>query len=274
MPARQPIVQLHAVTVVRDGADILSSVDWEVHEGERWVVLGPNGSGKTTLLEVASTYTFPSRGRARVLGGVFGQTDVRDLRPRIGYASATLERMMAPNLTVLTTVATGKHALLRSWRETYDEHDWARSHELLERFGIAGLADRPVGSLSEGERRRVHLARSLMADPDLWLLDEPTAGLDVGAREQLLGLLEASANSPRPRATVFVTHHVEEIPSGFTHLALLRGGKVLAAGPLSKVLEAGTLSECFATPLCLEHRHGRWWAWGPPQESDETRRRP
>jgi iron complex transport system ATP-binding protein len=256
-----PAILLEGVTLVRDGRAVLRHIDWTVRPGERWIVLGPNGSGKTSLLQVATTYAFPSRGRAEVLGARFGRSDLREVRPRIGYAGAALERMMAPHLRVLAAVATGKHAMLTTWRERYDEADWDRARSLLGALGVAGLEHRVVDSLSEGERRRVHLARSLMADPELWVLDEPTAGLDLGAREDLVERLAKVAAEPRPSAVVFVTHHVEEIPPRFTHLALLRDGCVLASGSLEETLTSATLSHCFGLPLGLERRHGRWWAW-------------
>lgn len=254
-------LRLRGVDLVRDRRPVLRQITWEVRHGQRWVVLGPNGSGKTSLLQVASTYAFPTRGSAQVLGMTFGQGDIREMRPRIGLAGVTLERMMSRRLSVLATVATGKHATLRTWREPYTEDDWKRARVLLEHLGADHLAERNVDTLSEGERRRVHLARSLMPEPSLWLLDEPTAGLDLGAREDLLDRLSHLAGQESPEATVFVTHHVEEIPSSFTHVALLRDGRFLATGLLQEVLTAESLSKCFGIPLGLEHRHGRWWAW-------------
>lgn len=254
-------LRLRGVDLVRDRRAVLRDITWEVGNGERWVVLGPNGSGKTSLLQIASTYAFPSRGSAQVLGMTFGRGDVREMRPRIGLAGVTMERMMSRRLNVLTAVATGRHAVLKTWREPYTDHDWARARMLLKQLGAEALAERSVDTLSEGERRRVHLARSLMADPELWLLDEPTAGLDLGAREDLLERLSHLAQGKHPEATVFVTHHVEEIPISFTHLALLRQGRFLATGLLEDTLTEEALSECFGIPLGLERRHGRWWAW-------------
>lgn len=256
----QAVLKLRDVAVVRYGTTAIDDVDWDVHTGERWIVLGPNGSGKTTLLEVASTYRYPTRGHVEVLGEVFGDTDVRRLRPRIGYASVALERKMARRQTALTTVVTGKDALLQIWRERYAASDYEHARALLTQLGVEHLAERYAETLSEGERRRVHLARTLMADPDLWLLDEPTAGLDLGAREGLLVSLSELARRPRPLATVFVTHHVEEIPSNFTHLALVRGGRIMSTGPLEEVLTSEALSECFEVALHVERRHDRWWA--------------
>ena len=260
-PEPDAVLQLRGVTLVRDRRAVLCDVTWDVRHDERWVVLGPNGAGKSSLLQLASTYAFPSRGAAQVLGTVFGRDDLREVRPRIGLAGVTLERMMSPRLTGLAAVATGKHATLTTFREPYTADDWARARRLLEHLGAGHLSQRRIDSLSEGERRRVHLARSLMPDPQLWLLDEPTAGLDVGAREDLLQRLSHLADGQRPAAAVFVTHHVEEIPVSFTHVALLRDGRLLAAGVLQDILTADALSDCFGVPLGLERRHGRWWAW-------------
>ncbi|HUH07945.1 MAG TPA: ATP-binding cassette domain-containing protein [Egibacteraceae bacterium] len=263
------VLRLDRVTLVRDGAAALHQLTWEVQDGQRWIVLGPNGSGKSSLMQLASTYAFPTRGSAEVLGLTFGRGDVREVRPRIGLAAAALERMLHPRLTALDAVATGKHAMLVTWREPYTDEDWRRARHLLEQLGAGHLAQRRIDTLSEGERRRVNLARSLMPDPELWLLDEPTAGLDVGAREDLLARLSRLASQPRPRAAVFVTHHVEEIPASFTHVALMRDGAFLAAGPIAEVLTADSLSACFGLPLELERRGQRWWAWSDGRVAGE-----
>ena len=264
------MVVLEGVSLTRDGRPILGGIDWVVRDGERWIVLGPNGAGKTTLLEVASLYLFPSAGRVTVLGATHGRTDVRPLRSRIGYASAALARLLHPDLTVLQAVATGRSGVLDPYWAAPGVEDVSLAVSLLARLGCSTLAHHSLGTLSEGERQRVQIARALMASPDLLLLDEPSAGLDLGARELLVRSLAGLAADRRMRSIVFVTHHVEEIPAGFTHALLLRGGRVLAAGPLHATLTAKALTACFGLPLEIEARSGRWSAWaadlpGPAQ---------
>ena len=257
------VLALSGVDLIRGERAILRGVDWRVRRGERWAVLGPNGSGKTTLCRLASLYLHPSRGAIEVLGERLGRTDVRELRRRLGVTSAALADMLRPALRVEDVVVTGKHAALAPWWHTYSAADRTRARELLRRFGCHALADAELGTLSSGERQRVLLARTLMNDPALWLLDEPTAGLDLGGREQLVALLGAVAADPGAPATVLVTHHVEEIPRGFTHALLLRSGGVHAAGPIEEVLTAERVSTCFGVPIELERRNGRWQAWQP-----------
>lgn len=267
LPPANPVVALHDVTLVRDGTTILDRVRWTVRPGERWIVLGPNGSGKTTVCQIATTYLVPTRGTVDVLGHRVGRVDVRRLRPRIGFASAPLERLQRGRMTALQAVATGRHAVLAPWREPYDAADWARAEGLLAQMGAAGLRDRTLETLSEGERRRVQIARSLMAAPELMVLDEPTAGLDLAGREQLLERLSALAVAPDgPAAILFVTHHVEEIPPTFSHIAFVRDGRLVAQGPLEATLTARALTETFAHPLRLERRDGRYFAWGQAPE--------
>lgn len=263
--ASASVVRLHDVSLMRRGTTVLDQVSLTIRGGERWIVLGPNGSGKTTVCQIATTYETPTRGEVHVLGERIGAVDVRDLRPRIGYASAPLERLQSQRMTALQTVATGQHAVLRSWREPYQAADWERADALLHQMGAASLRDRMLQTLSEGERRRVQIARSLMATPELMVLDEPTAGLDLAGREQLLDRLSGLAAAPDgPRAILFVTHHVEEIPPAFTHIAFMKGGRLSASGRLQTMLTAGALSETFAHPLRLEQRDGRYFAWGGP----------
>jgi iron complex transport system ATP-binding protein len=249
------------VTLTRSGQRLLDSVSWRVSDDERWVVLGPNGAGKTTLLSIAAALMHPTSGYAEVLGEMLGAVDVFELRPRIGLASAALAEQLPRDERVRDVVMTAAYAVMGRWRESYQGMDESQAEALLERLGIAHLADRTFGTLSEGERKRTQIARALMTDPELLLLDEPAAGLDLGAREQLVATLDTLARDPYAPATVLVTHHVEEIPPATTHALLLREGAVVAAGPIEQALTAPLLSECFDTPLSVEHRGGRWSAW-------------
>jgi len=254
------VLAFAGVTVVRGSDTLLDDVTWEVEEGQRWVVLGPNGAGKTTLLQIAAARMHPTRGVVGVLGEVLGAVDVFELRPRIGIAStAVAERLPADEL-VRDVVVTAAYGIVGRWRERYDALDHGRALDLLKALGADQLAGRRYGTLSEGERKRVQIARALMSDPELMLLDEPAAGLDLGGREDLvsrLGDLAADVDAP---ALVLVTHHVEEIPASFTDLLLLRDGRVVAAGPLELTLTAENLSATFGMPLLLERQDGRWTA--------------
>jgi iron complex transport system ATP-binding protein len=255
-------LSLRDVTLVREGRAILNSISWKVGASERWVVLGRNGCGKSTLMKIASLYLHPSSGDVEVLGEKLGRTDVRSLRKRIGVASSGMADQLRSDLIATDVVMTAKNAALEPWWHTYDDADRQRARDCLDRMEIGRLADRSFATLSSGEKQRVLLARTLMPEPGLLLLDEPTAGLDLAGREDLvrtLGVLAAGSETP---ATVLVTHHVEEIPEGFTHVLMLREGEVLTSGPLEEVLNEANLSECFEMPLGLERRHGRWWAWG------------
>jgi len=259
-PDGTTVLELHDVGLVRDGRRLLDGIDWTVSRGERWVVLGANGSGKTTLLRIASLWLHPSTGSVTVLGQTLGRTDVRTLRQKIGVSSQAFLDMLRPDLAVIDAVMTAKHAALEPWWHSYDADDRRRALGVLDRLGIAALADRPFGTLSSGERQRAQLARTLFTDPSLLLLDEPTAGLDLGGREDLVARLGSLAEDPATAPTVLVTHHVEEIPPGFTHALLLRGGRVLAAGPLADTLTVDNASSCFGLALHLEREDGRWWA--------------
>ncbi|MDQ3628629.1 MAG: ABC transporter ATP-binding protein [Actinomycetota bacterium] len=254
------VVELADVSVVRGSHRLLDGVSLQVHEGERWVVLGPNGAGKTTLLSVISTHLYPTEGLVGVLGELVGAVDVFELRPRIGLTSAELADRVPRGERVADLVMSAAYAVLGRWRETYDDVDHVRARRLLLEVGVAHLADRTFGTLSEGERKRVQIARALMVDPELLLLDEPAAGLDLGGREDLVSTLEVLASDPTAPTTLMVSHHVEEIPSAFTHALLLRDGRVVAAGPLAQALTEAHLSEAFGLPLALEHRQGRWTA--------------
>ncbi len=248
------------VTVVREGATLLGGVDWTVEEGQRWVVLGPNGAGKTTLLAVASASLFPSSGQVELLGERYGEANLGELRTRVGLTTAALVDRVPGHEKALDVVVTAAHGVIGRWHEGYDDADLSRAAELLVRVGMRAFADRRFGSLSEGERKRVLLARALMTDPELLLLDEPAAGLDLGAREALLRLLTRLAASAGATPLVLVTHHVEEIPVGVTHALVLSRGRVVTAGPVEQVLNGDVLTRAFGVPLHVEHADGRWTA--------------
>jgi iron complex transport system ATP-binding protein len=249
------------VGLVRGDTVILDGINWAVAEGDRWIVLGANGSGKTSIIRIASLYLHPSTGDVDVLGERLGRVDVRRHRRRIGVVSASFADLLRPGLTAIEIVMTAKNAALEPWWHQYDGADRTRAVELLDRFGCASLAEHPFATLSSGERQRVQLARTLMTDPGLLLLDEPTAGLDLGGREDLVHRLSALAADPSTPATVLVTHHVDEIPPGYDHVLLLRGGRVTAAGPIDDVLTSTALSECFGIDVTLERRDGRFSAY-------------
>ncbi len=254
------VLELAGVTVVRGGTTLVEDVDWSVDEGERWVVLGPNGAGKTTLLQIAAARMHPTHGVAGVLGEVLGTTDVFELRPRIGLASAALSERIPGHERVTDVVVTASYGVTGRWVEAYDDLDHARATGLLATMGVAHLADRTFGTLSEGERKRVQIARALMTDPELMLLDEPAAGLDLGGREDLLRRLGDLAEDVEAPVLVLVTHHVEEIPPHFTDVLLLRAGRVVAAGPLELTLTQANLEATFGLPLVLEQHGPRWTA--------------
>jgi iron complex transport system ATP-binding protein len=254
------VLDLQAVTIRRGTTTILDRVTWTVREGERWVVLGRNGAGKTTMLQVASGRMHPTSGTAELLGERLGKVDVFELRPRIGLSSAALADRIPPGETVRDVVLTAAYGVTGRWRESYEQLDESRAADLLRAFGVQHLADRYFGTLSEGERKRVQIARSLMTDPELLLLDEPAAGLDLGGREELVAALSELAADKRSPVLVLVTHHVEEIPPGFTHVLLLRDGTVYAAGPTQEVLTAENLTGAFGVDLVVDHRDGRWSA--------------
>ncbi|MEM7285134.1 MAG: ATP-binding cassette domain-containing protein [Actinomycetota bacterium] len=257
-----PPLRLTGVGLDRDERSILDDVDFTVGDGERWVVLGRNGCGKTTLLRIASLYLHPTRGTVDVLGHRLGRTDIRRLRPMVGFTSAGFADMLRPDLVAADVVMTAKNGALEPWWHRYDDTDRHRARSMLDRLGVAHLADKAIGQVSSGERQRVLLARTLMTDPGLLLLDEPTAALDLAGREDLVAGLDELAAQPETPATVLVTHHVEEIPPSFTHALLLRDGRVLSAGPLAETLTEEALGACFGLPVELEHRRGRWTARG------------
>ena len=255
------VIRMEGVSVRRGDTTLLDSVDWAVELDERWVVLGPNGAGKTTLLRLAAADIHPSQGVVEILGSRLGRVDVFELRTRIGLSSAALGLRVPSDETVRDVVISAGYAVIGRWRERYDPLDAARADELLGALGLRGLGGRPYGTLSEGERKRALIARALMTDPELLLLDEPAAGLDLGAREDLVALLTELAADPEGPATVMVTHHVEEIPPGCSHAMLLREGRVVAQGLLDDVMTSENLSATFGQPLELHSRRGRFTAF-------------
>lgn len=244
---------------------LLDDVDLAIDEGQRWVVIGPNGAGKTTLLSVLSANLHPTKGVVGILGEVLGAVNVFELRPRIGLTSAAMAHRIPGREKVRDVVVSASYAINGRWHEHYDEMDFQRADELMAYFGVAELAGRTYGTLSEGERKRVEIARAMMTDPELLLLDEPGAGLDLGGRERLVSTLAQLCASPYAPTTVLVTHHVEEIPAGMTHALLLSGGRVAASGPIREVLTDEHMSAVFGMPLIVEQASdGRWTAKAAP----------
>jgi iron complex transport system ATP-binding protein len=254
------VLELNDVSIVRDGTTILDHVTWSVDSQERWVILGPNGAGKTTLLQLAAALIHPSSGTVRVLEDQLGKVDLFELRPRIGFASSALAKRIPADESVLDTVLTAAYSVTGRWNEEYDDLDVRRARRVLAEWKLDQLEDRRFGQLSDGEQKRVQIARAAMTDPELLLLDEPAASLDLGAREEFLQLLTGYARADTAPAIVMVTHHVEEIPPGFTHALLLSRSHVTAAGPLNEVLTADALSESFGLTLELTENDGRYTA--------------
>jgi iron complex transport system ATP-binding protein len=254
------VLEMTAVSVVRGAKTLLSKVDWQVREGERWVILGPNGAGKTTLLQIAAARLHPTSGIAGILDESLGKVDVFELRPRIGLSSAALANQIPEYEKVLNVVVTAAYGVTGRWREGYEKDDERRAFALLNDWGMGPLLNRKFSTLSEGERKRVQIARALMTDPELLLLDEPAAGLDLGGREDLVHRLSQLAMDEDAPAIVLVTHHLEEVPPGFTHAMLMRDGEVVAAGPVDEVLTSGNLSETFGLPLDVSVNAGRYTA--------------
>ena len=254
------VLELSDVSVVRGGTPILDSVNWSVDDDQRWVILGPNGAGKTTMLQIAAATGYPTNGQADVLGEPLGGTDVFELRPRIGFASTALARKVPGNERVLDVVMTAAYSVTGRWNEEYEEIDERRASRVLSEWKLEHLAERTFGTLSDGEQKRVQIARAVMTDPELLLLDEPAASLDLGAREELLQLLGGYASSKSAPAIIMVTHHVEEIPRGFTHVLLLKQGRIVSAGPLADALTSQSLSETFDLTIELTEVDGRYSA--------------
>jgi iron complex transport system ATP-binding protein len=259
-PDDDTVIAFDRVSVIRSGNFLVRSLSWQVELDERWVVLGPNGAGKTTLLNLASGRLHPSRGTAWVLGERLGRTDVNELRTRIGLSTGQFAERVPPAERVVDVVVTAAWSVVGRWRENYDPQDEARARQLLGQLGMGALTEREFGTLSEGERKRTLIARALMTDPELMLLDEPTAGLDLGGREDLVARLTGLAEDPDSPAMVLVTHHVEEIPPGFTHAMLLREGTIVASGLLGEVMTADNLTKTFGMPLVVDRFGDRYTA--------------
>ena len=254
------VVHMADVGVRRGKSHLLAEVNWNVELDERWVILGANGAGKTTLLRLAAAELHPSTGTVHVLGEKLGRVDVFELRPRIGFCSAAVIARVPPEEKVIDVVVSAGYAVLGRWREDYDQLDTGRATELCKSLGIGHLTERMFGTLSEGERKRTIIARALMTDPEMLLLDEPAAGLDLGGREDLVARLSELARDPDAPATILVTHHVEEIPPGFTHLLLVADGRVVAQGLLDEVLTSENLSAAFGQDLELDKLGDRFFA--------------
>lgn len=256
------VSEFRDVSVVRDGHTIVSNASWLVNDNERWVIIGPNGAGKTTMLQMLAAHEHPSDGSVMVLDETLGAGDVFELRPRIGFASTALARRIPPSETVLNVVLTAAWAVTGRWNEEYEEVDVRRAHRVLREWKLDHLADRKFGTLSDGEQKRTLIARAIMTDPEILLLDEPAASLDLGAREELISLLGEFASSPVAPVIVMVTHHVEEIPEGFTHALVMSHGSIHSAGPINTTLTSEVLSSAFGLPLSVTFANGRYAARG------------
>ena len=255
------VLRLSDVSYVRNGRAILNGLNWSVDSSERWVILGPNGAGKSTILKLASALDYPTSGTVEILGETLGRVDVFELRTRIGTAAREYERRIPANETVRNVVLTAAYSVLGRWTEEYDSLDERRAQRVMAEWNLTDFADRTFGTLSDGERKRTMIARSVMTDPEMLLLDEPAASLDLGARERLIRLLSGFAQSSHSPAMVMVTHHVEEIPEGFTHVLLLGGdGKVQAQGPIESTLTAENLQATFGLEFELRRDAGRFFA--------------
>lgn len=245
------VVNFDKVGLTRAGGSILNNIDWRVESDHRWVILGPNGAGKTSLLRIAAAQLQPTSGAATVLGELLGETDVFELRTRIGFASTALTNQIPNTETVLDTVMTASHGVTGRWREAYDSVDERRALRVLSEWHLAGYENRNFGTLSDGERKRVQIARAVMTDPELLLLDEPVASLDLGQRETTLDLLTGFARSDFAPAMVMVTHHIEEIPQGFTHALLIQNGETVLQGQIDEVITSRNVSELFGVEVTI-----------------------
>lgn len=252
------VLSLKNVSVVRSGKTILDAITWSVQDNERWVIVGPNGAGKTTLLKIAAAQLQPSSGTASILGETLGEINVFDLRTRVGFASTAIATRIPNSETVLDAVMTASYAVTGRFNEKYEDVDERRARRVLTEWQLIELAERAFGTLSDGEKKRTQIARAVMPDPELLLLDEPVASLDIGARESTIKILGGYASHPGAPAIVMVTHHLEEIPAGFTHALVLNEGKVIASGPINQTLTTEKLSEAYGLALEVAFQGGRF----------------
>jgi len=256
----ESILELRDVSVRRGESTILGPINFSIAPGERWVILGPNGAGKSTFLNILATRIFPTQGKAFLLGEEMGKVDLFELRTRIGTCASVVAEDIPYDELVRDVVLTAAYAILGRWNEDYDLWDESRAIALLTTFGVRDLGDRLYGSLSDGEKKRVQISRALMADPELLLLDEPTAGLDLGGREDLLQRFSSFSQDPSAPATILVTHHIEEIPAGTTHALLLHKGVIAVSGPVAQVITQEHLSAVFGISMSVVHENGRFFA--------------
>lgn len=252
------VIDLNNITIKRDGRAILENIDWQVESNQRWVIIGPNGAGKTTLLKIAAAQIHPSSGEATVLGEKLGRVNVFELRTRLGFASTALANHIPNSEKVIDAVMTASYGITGRWNEQYDDIDLRRAHRVLNEWKLGELADRAFGTLSDGEKKRTQIARAVMTDPELLLLDEPVASLDLAAREQTIALIGAYAAESYAPAIVMVTHHLEEIPPGFTHALILSQGQAFSAGEIDSTLTSDKLSEAYGMAIVVSRVEGRF----------------
>ncbi|WP_422661147.1 ABC transporter ATP-binding protein [Paenibacillus sp. EC2-1] len=252
------VISLKNVSWRRDSTMILRDMNWTVEQGQHWCIVGLNGSGKTTMLNVVNGYIWPTTGQVEVLDHRFGDVDLRELRKRIGWVSTSLQQKLYGHQTALNIVLSGKFATIGLYDETGEE-DLKQANDLMEFLGCTSLAARTYDTLSQGQRQKVLIARALMADPDLLILDEPCTGLDIFAREQLLQMIEKITQQPGGPTLLYVTHHIEEITSCFTHTLLVKDGEIFKADETVNCLQSDVLSEFFNTRVEVQEHHNRKW---------------
>jgi len=254
------VLAMQGVTVTRGERRILGPIDFQIRSGERWVILGPNGAGKSTLLNILATRIFPTSGVVKILDQEMGKVDLFELRTRIGVCASLLAEDIPDDEFVRDVVLTAAYAVLGRWNEAYDLWDESRAVALLTTFGVRDLAERRYFTLSDGEKKRVQIARALMADPELLLLDEPTAGLDLGGREDLLRRFAEFSIDPLAPASIVVTHHIEEIPVGTTHALIIKDGTIAISGPVANVITSEHMSAVFGVKIAVSAEKGRFFA--------------